>query len=783
MYYYLKITLRKLLKNKSSSIINLIGLTTGITCAFFIYLWVQDEYAVDKFHKNDEQLYQVMSLQSYSNEKNVSLGTPGLLGTALKENFPDIKYATTTTWIYPSVLTYENISYRENGYHAGVDFFNMFSYPLLLGDSSTVLSDRSSICISRDLATKFFDSVENAIGKSIEYQGVPNYTVTGVFENINDKSTFNFDFVLPLEDFLANAQWANDWANTGPHTYVVLEDNANPETTTKKISGLVKTKVKDSNVELFLKKYSDQYLKGRYTNGVQDGGRIEYVRLFSIIAILIVIIACINFMNLSTARASKQAQEVGIRKSIGARRFGLIKQYVGETLIISLVSMIISIFLVIILLPSFNSITGKTIILTFSTELILLSIAMVLIIGVLAGSYPAFYLTHFSPIQVIKNEIKNSAGEIWARKGLVIFQFTITIILIIGFIVIHGQTQFISNKSLGYNQDNIVFFRQDGDIANRSETFFNELRSIPGVVNAGRTSHSLLDQVSSNPGLNWENKPPGERIIFERFFVDSDFQKTMGFEMVNGRWFDNRYASDSTKIVINESGAGVMGLSPTNAIGKQIELFKDFKLEIIGVVKDFHYRSLHSSVEPAYFRLAQTYNVAVRLEAGREKKALADIEALYQKFAPSYTFDYTFLDTSYQALYQSEKRIASLSSYFTGFAILISCLGLFGLAIFTAERRLKEIGVRKVLGASTSSIVMMLSKDFILLVFIAIIIALPIAYLFTKDWLTQFAYRIDLSVWIFFGAALISIAIAWLTVSSQALRAARINPVKSLRSE
>lgn len=353
----------------------------------------------------------------------------------------------------------------------------------------------------------------------------------------------------------------------------------------------------------------------------------------------------------------------------------------------------------------------------------------------------------------------------------------------VGVAVIHRQTQYLNNKHLGYDQENIIFFPQEGTISNRSEAFFNELKTIPEVVHAGATSHDLLGSVSTNPGLDWEGKAPEERVIFERFFVDYDFYKTMDFQMAEGRWFSREFVTDTTKVVINETAAKIMGFSPKEAIGQKVTLSQDYQLEIVGVLEDFHYRSLHQPVEPAYFRLANTYYVAARLAKGKEEKALAKIEALFEKFAPGYTLNYSYLDQNYQALYSSEKRVGQLSSYFAGFAIIISCLGLFGLAAFTAERRVKEIGIRKVLGAGIGTIVMLLSKDFIRLVLVSIVIALPLSYLFMQEWLSQFAYKTHLSLWTFLVAAVTSILVAWLTVSSQALKAAIANPVKSLQTE
>ena len=488
-------------------------------------------------------------------------------------------------------------------------------------------------------------------------------------------------------------------------------------------------------------------------------------------------------MNLSTAKASKKAHEVGVRKAIGGSRSALVSQYIGESILISLISMILAFAIVGLLLPQFNEITDKHITLQFTPTIIGIGLGTALITGLLAGSYPAFYLTHFNPIAVLKGEIKNSAGEVWARKGLVVFQFTITIILIVGVTVIQKQTQYIYTKNLGYDRENVIFFNQDGPIAEKKEAFMTEIRRIPGVVNAGTTSHSLMSQNSNTMGLEWRGKNPEEQLLFENFRVDEAFQQTMGMELIAGRWFSEEFSNDTTKIIFNESGIKQLGFSLEEAIGENIRLWDEYDLEIIGVLKDFHFQSLHTEVDPAFFWLGNTWRVAARIEAGAEVATINKIEDLYTSFAPGFIFDYDFLDKNYERLYNSERKIGTLSSYFAGFAIVISCLGLFGLAAFTAEKRIKEIGIRKVLGASSTNIVMMLSKDFTKLVFISILIAMPFAYYLMKVWLESFAYTIDLDFWIFIGAALISLLIAWITVSSQALKAASVNPSECLKDE
>lgn len=785
MQYFFKITFRNFLRHRFSTGINLIGLTTGLACSLFIFLWVQDELSVNKFHEKDERLFRVMEIQTYSNEKYATNSTPGILAENLKLDIPEIEYAATTTWISKSLLAYEDKFLKEDGYHVGADYFNIFSYPLLEGNPDQVLQDKTSIVISRDLAVKLFGDVPSAVGKVLRHEDERNYTVTGVFENIPQNSTYRFDYVLPFEDYKTDNEWVLSWGNNGPHTFVILAEGADPEFVESKIRWFVREKntEEESHVELFLKKYSEQYLYGKYTNAVPDGGRIDYVRLFSAVAAIILVIACINFMNLSTARASKRAHEVGIRKAIGGDRGTLIRQYIGESLVISFISMMMALIIVFSLLPQFNEITDKSIQLQFTPALLGMSVLAILVTGLLAGSYPAFYLTHFNPAAVLKGEIKNKPGEVWARKGLVIFQFSITIMLIVGVIVIQKQMHFANTKNLGYDRDNVVFFNQDGAIMDKRETFLSELRNIPGVVSASSTSHTLLSQMSNTMGLDWRDKDPETRILFENIRVDEEFQKTMGMELVAGRWFSEEFGSDTTKIVLNETGVKVMGFTPEEAIGETIKLWDRYDLQIVGVLKDFHFQSIHTPVNPAFFWLRSTWQVAVRLQAGSELATMDQIQGIYEKFAPGFIFDYRFLDDSYQKLYSGEKRIGTLSSYGAGLAILISCLGLFGLAAFTAERRLKEIGIRKVLGANVSQIVVMLSLDFTKQVFISIAIALPVAYYFMNQWLESFAYTIELSPWIFVSAAFLAMAIAWLTVGSQALKAAHINPSECLKDE
>ncbi|MDN5214117.1 ABC transporter permease [Fulvivirgaceae bacterium BMA12] len=779
----LLLTVRNFKKYKDSFIINLIGLTTGLACTMLIYLWVNDELGVDKFHTKDSRLYQIMEHQQYAEEIMTTNSTPGILSEALVAEFPEFEHTATTSWVSSYTLSVEELNVKSRGIYVGEDYFNIFSYPLIQGDANQVLTDKNAIVISKALAIKLFKSTENVVGKRMELQHERSFLVTGVFENIPQNSSEQFDFALSFENFKDKHAWVLEWDNNGPRTYATLKEGSNPEQVEKKIAPFIKSKNEHSNVTLFLKPYSEKYLYGTYENGVLSGGRIEYVRLFSIIAVFILIIACINFMNLSTARASRRSREVGIKKAVGAQQRSLIFQYIGESVLMTMLSLVLAIIIVWLALPEFNNITGKHIALHFGFNQVLWFVFIGVLTGLVSGSYPALYLSGFKPIAILKGEIRGSLGELWARRGLVIFQFSLSIILIVSVLVIFKQIEYVQSKNLGYNKDNVIYFPIEGKTKENTDTFLTELKRVPGVVNASSIGHGLIGRQSNTSGLNWEGKNPDDLILFENVRTNYDLIETLGIEMKEGRSFSRDFSTDTTKIIFNEAAIRVMGLK--DPIGQVINLWGEIDLEIIGVVKDFHFESLHEAVNPLFFIIDQrsNWNIMARIEAGREQETLERLKNLYQTFNPGFTFDYQFMDEKYQKLYKSEQRVASLSRYFAGFAIIISCLGLFGLAAFTAQRRLKEIGIRKVLGSSVSNIIYLLSKDFSRLVFMAILIALPTSYFLMRSWLDKFAFSIELKIWFFLGSGLVALIIAWVTVGSQALKAANVNPTACLKDE
>ena len=776
---------RNFLRAKSYFLINLTGLTVGLICTLLIYLWVRDEMAIDKFHENNSRLFQVMEHQQYADHTMTTTSTPGILSEALKDEIPEVELASTTSWINPFTLSVGDQNVKAEGYNVGKDYFQIFSYPLIHGEASKVLEDKLSMVISQGLAIKLFGTDENVIGKTVELQHKKSFQVSGVFKNIPSTSSYKFDFVMSFEVFKEENPWVNEWGNNGPSTYLTLKEGSDANAVGNKIKDFIKKRDDESNVALFLKPYSERYLHGRYENGKQAGGRIEYVRLFSIIAVFILVIACINFMNLSTARASRKAKEVGIKKSIGAQRSSLIIQYLSESLATSLLSMILAVAVVWLFLPQFNIITEKQISLTLrDPKLLLWIVSITLATGLLAGSYPALFLSGFRPAAVLKGELRGSWGELLARRGLVVFQFFLSVILIVSVLVIYKQIEFVQNKSLGYKKDHLIRIPIEGKVEKNKETFLTELKKVPGVVDASYLGHSLLGRNNNTSGLEWEGKDPSDRILFENVSVDYGTIETLGVELAGGRFYSPEFSTDTTKIIFNEAAIRVMNME--HPIGKHIKLWEEYDLEIIGVVKDFHFQSLHDVVNPMFLRLApeNTWNVMIRIEGGgKEKEILDALSKFYTSYNPGFTFDYKFQDEEYARQYAAEQRVATLSAYFAGFAIIISCLGLFGLAAFTAERRLKEIGIRKAMGSSATNIVLLLSSDFTKMVLLSIALGLPMSYWLLNQWLQRFAFHVELHAWYFIVAGLVALLIACLTVASQAIRAANVNPVECLRDE
>ncbi|WP_148782473.1 ABC transporter permease [Aquimarina intermedia] len=789
LYHNFLISIRNFFKNKLSFFINVFGLAIGLASVILIYMWISSELGVDKFHENDDRLFQVMENQVLGGEIVTQGATPDLLAETLKNEVSGIEYAAAvapSSWFGDFTLRVGLDVIKQKGQFVGKDYFSIFSFTMLKGDAKTVLHDRNNIVISKDLATKLFGSPEQAIGQSIEWNLIGKQKesrVAGVFETLSANSTEEFDFVIPYQKFVDLSNEIGrpmTWGNHGPHTYIVLEKNVTSERIDKLIKDFITKKDKNQdNVILFLKEYSSNYLYGEFENGTVSGGRISNVRLFALIAIFILTMACINFMNLSTAKATRRLKEIGVKKAIGASRLDLIIQYLGESVILSFIAMFFAIIIVLLVLPQFNEIIGKTLEFNFTLEMILALAFICIVTGLIAGSYPAIYLSGFEPAKVLKGKLSNSFLEIWTRKGLVIFQFILSVILIVSVMVVYQQIQFIQNKNLGFDKANIVYFTLEGRAKSNLDPFLKELKAIPGVENATSIENSLVGNEGYTVDVNWQGKDLDQLVNFTSFQINHDFIETLGIELSEGRSFSENYVADNTKIILNKAAIEVMGLK--SPIGTTIQLWGENK-EIIGVVENFYFESFRNNVKPAFMILSpnKTLISVVRIKNGAMKNTLSRIGSFYKNYT-NFSFDYKFLDDDFEKLYETENRIAELSKYFALLAIFISCLGLFGLSAFTLERRKKEIGIRKSLGSTNMGIVYVLSKEFVVLVLFSLFISLPLSFYITKSWLMGFSYRIELQVWYFLLAGLFAIIIASLSIILQTIKSINVDPVEYLR--
>ena len=789
---YFRITWRNLLKDRQFTALNLIGLAVGLACTLLIGLWVADELHIDKYNENDPQLYQVMG--NFKTDAGIKTGThtSGILAPALKKEIPEIEEAVTVfpaSWFSSKgTLTAGDKHLKADGQYVSRDYFDVFTCPFLAGDRNRLFADKLAVAISDQMAQKVFGTTTDVIGKTIKFEQsefTGNFVITGIFQHNPPNATEQFDLIFNFDLALERRDGLQKWSNSDPSTYVIVKKGTDINELNAKVRDFLQSRSKYDPPTLFLTRFSDRYLHDHYENGVQTGGRITYVKLFSIVAAFILIIACINFMNLSTAKAAHRAREVGIKKVVGASRRSLILQYLGESVLLSLLALILSVGLLILLLPVFNEVTGKTMILPGNPGVILTVLGITILTGLLAGSYPAFYLSAFRPVAVLKGKVRTSWSELWTRKGLVVFQFTLSVVFIAAVLIVYRQVEYIQSKNLGYNKDHILHFEipsMPDSAAERPEiSFINELQNISGVIGVSSYYHTLTGLHGEISGVEWPGRPSGADVHFANLEVGFHFLKTMGIPMKEGREISPGVANARNEIVFNETAIRMMGLK--DPIGKTIR-FWGHDRKIVGVAADFNFESLYQNIKPCFFQEYPVMpNVIVKVRAGSEKATIASIKTIYAKFNPGLAFEYKFMDQDYQALYASEQRVGVLSRYFAGLAILISCLGLFGLAAFTAQKRKKELGIRKVVGASVLQLAFLLSREFLALVFLAICIAFPLVYLGMHRWLDSFAYRTSIKADVFVWTGLSALTMTLLTIGYQALKAASMNPVESLRSE
>jgi putative ABC transport system permease protein len=780
---YFRTTSRSLLKDRQFAILNLGGLSVALTSVLLIYLWVYDELYIDKFHAKSECLYQVMAHIKLPDGIHTGEYTPYMLSRALAKEMPEVEDAVCLMkGFIKGTLSACDKHIKTTKYFADYHFFKVFSFRLILGNKNTVLDDKYSVVLSDKLANKLFNTTENIIGKTIQWENDPQlFTVSGIFEEPSSNSSLKFDALFSYELFFQNDRDTKDWSNCNPFTFLLVKKGSDTKFLETKLTGFLHAKDKRSPLTLSLRKYTDRYLYDNYENGKQSGGRIRYLKLFSIIAVFILLIACINFVNLSTAKAAQRLKEAGIKKILGAERGALIFQYISESVLMAFAALAIAILVAFALTPEFNSITGKQLSLHFSSTFILVLVGIGLLTGLLAGSYPAFYLSGFKPVIALKGKLSTVWGELWMRRGLVVFQYALSATFLVTVMVIYKQMKLIQTIDLGFKKDNIISFKNEKKIMDNFNKFMTDVKSAPGVLAASSINGDMYGNPSGGTEhANWEGNSAGTKIMMTDLDIDYGLIELLGMKMAAGRSFSRDFGSDSLAIILNESAVNAMGIK--NPLGKSFDVW-GLKYHIIGVAKDFHFESLYEKVNPCFIRWNHAgNNILVKIAGGKEKETIAKLDGIYKKYYPGSSFDYSFMDKDYEAMYASEERESILFRWFAAIAIIISCLGLFGLAAFSAQKRQKEMSIRKVVGASTTDIAVLLSKDFSNLILVAILISFPLSWWVMNMWLASFVYHVSISISIFACTFLFMIIITLITISFQCIKAGIVNPIISLRA-
>ena len=804
---YLKIAFRNLWKNKGFSAINIAGLAIGLATCLLMLFYVTDELSYDKFNDKAGRIYRVDGDIQFGGNHFVLAVAPDPMGPTLKKDFPQVEQYVRFRGYGGLLVKKGNANINEDRViYADSTLFDVFTLPMIQGDPKTALTEPNSVVITETTAKKYFNSID-VVGKNLVINDTANFKITGVIKDVPSQSHFNFDFFVSLSSNDESRQ--NNWVSNNFNTYIVLKKGADPKKLESQFDAMVikyvgpqvkqlmnidmETFAKSGNFDTYhLTPLTSIHLHSNKTAELGPNGSIVFVYIFSFVAILILLIACVNFMNLSTARSSNRAKEVGVRKVLGSLKKSLVAQFLTESILISFIALILAIGIAWLLLPYFNQLSGKELGRNvFANPWLFPSlIALMLVVGVIAGSYPAFYLSAFNPVEVLKGKVSKGFKSSWLRNGLVIFQFFISIMLIVGTIVIYNQLKFIQSKYLGYNRNQVLIIKNTHSLGNNAKVFKDEILQMAGVQNATMTGFL--------PTSDWRNDSPifpdatldqKKAVSVQVWAVDENYIPTLDMKMVRGRNFSRDFKTDSLGIIINESAAKLLGFS--DPVNKQVYYLNNFNngkdvtaYHILGIVKDFNFNSLREQVTPlALVYREQNGSISFRINTSNMPGLVANIENKWKLMAPSQPFTYSFMDDDFNNTYKSEQQTGKIFISFAIFAIFIACLGLFGLVTYAAEQRTKEIGIRKVLGASVSGIVSMLSKDFLKLIMVAMLIAFPLAWWAMHTWLQHFAYRISITGWVFVIAGGIALLIALLTVSVQAIRAAVANPVNNLRTE
>jgi putative ABC transport system permease protein len=790
---YLKIAWRNLLKSKTYSFINIAGLAAGMAVAMIIGLWITDEFTANRQFKNYESIYQVMMHQTFDGKRGTQTALPYPLGEELKAKYPDLKSVAMSDWGSNRSLVYGDKKISKYGHYIGEDAVNMFSLNILSGDKNP-LHDPHSIVLTEETAKALFGN-ENPLNKIVRMDNTVDLKVTAVVAKLPRNSSFSFDYLVPFQLQESLYSWIKlyhktNWGNNSWQVFVQLNDHATEKAVNAKIKNVVIAHFTDENTlknikpEVIIHPMSKWRLYGDFENGVNTGGFIKYVRMFGILGLVVLLIACINFMNLSTARSEKRAKEVGVRKAVGSSRKQLIRQFLSESLFISILAFLFALAIVALALPYFNKLTEKEMSLQLTSPLFwIIMFAFTLLTGLLAGSYPAFYLSSFNPVNVLKGNLKIGRSDALPRKILVVLQFASSVILMIGTTIIYQEIQHGKNRPIGFDNRGLITVYWSEDIAKNYEALRADLLSSGAVVSICKSNSPPSDIYSNNNGWEWKNSQPVEKtVIFSTIATDYDYTKTIGIKLLAGRDFSRDFA-DSNSVILNEAAVKRMRLK--NPVGEPLK-WNDKKMTVVGVVPDIQMESPFRPISPLTIIFSKDWVGFVNIRINPKMSASAAIkriQPIFNRYNPAFPFLYQFADTEYAKKFNYEELVGNLAAIIAVIAIFISCLGLFGLASFTAEQRVKEIGVRKVLGASVLSLWQLLSRDFVKLVLISCVIAVPVAYYFMNEWLKNYEYKINIGAGVFVMVIALSVIITLVTVSLQAIRAATVNPAKSLRTE
>jgi putative ABC transport system permease protein len=801
---YMKIALRNLLKYKAYSFINIMGLAIGVASCILILLFVQDELSYDRFHEKADRIYRVALLGSLGNNQFNGAVTAPPLGEALVRNYPEVESATRIrNYGFPVIRYGDKVFSEERFFWADSTFFEVFSFEFIKGDKYSALKEINTVVITESIAKKYFGG-EDPVGKLLNSDNRRDYKISGVIKDFPENSHMHFDFIAALGSYPDSR--SDQWFNNSFYTYIVLREGSDYKELEQKLDRFVADHVGPQTEQVlgvpfedliksgavyryYLQPLTDIHLKSDIEAELEPNSSLAYVYAFSLIAVLILFIACINFMNLATARSSNRAKEIGIRKTLGSGKIQLVRQFLVETILMAFIAVLIAVIIVELLLNPFNNLIGKELSINYAKNLIFIPflLLLALVVGVFAGIYPAFYLSSFDPIKVFRKKNVQSNKNSSLRNSLVVTQFAISIILFIGTIVIYNQVDFIQSKKLGFNKEQILVVQKTDDIGVQIESFKDELRNLPGVVSVSN-SFTLFGKQFNSSAIRIPGQTSEESHLIWNTGADYDFAETYGIEIIKGRYYSPEYATDSLAVVLNETAVKSLGLG-NDPLGKMIYFPGPVTVgaPVIGIMKDIHFESLQQAIKPmAIFLMPEGAfgrYVSVRLTPGKFGEKITKIKDIWHKFAGAQAFEYFFFDDDFAKLYESEKRTGVIAIVFAILAIFIACMGLLGLSSFSTAQRTKEIGIRKVMGASVGSIVILLSKEFIKWVLIANIIAWPLAYFLMKKWLENYAYRIEIEITPFIIAAIFSALIAIITISFQAFKAAVANPVNSLKYE